>query len=374
MNTTHSKDNRQILEEASVWFVEFRLGDIDRIRRRDFMRWLKRSPDHIRAYMEISGAYARLPRAGLASKTDIEGVMARASARSKAVITENVEELSCLRPMAKPATASRGRPGRTARMAACFALCFVGLAAVASYVLLRVPAYATQTAEHRSITLDDGSRVELNARTRVRIVFTATQRRIDLIEGQALFHVSKDAHRPFIVSTSRARVQALGTRFDVHLGNSGTTVTVLEGSVAVLDATALRDRETVTATELQTQVASQVSSIDDAGSPAPVVLAAGEQAIITRSSISRPARANVAAATAWTQGQFEFDETQLSDVVEEFNRYSRLPIVIESPELAAFRISGIYSSDDPRSLVRFLRNQPDLVVTETTTEIRIRRK
>ena len=95
------------------------------------------------------------------------------------------------------------------------------------------PIYATEIGERRSITLADGSTVDLNARSRVRIEFSKKERRVDLLDGQALFQVTKDKNRPFIVSSGDATVRAVGTQFDVYRRTNSTTVTVLEGRVAV---------------------------------------------------------------------------------------------------------------------------------------------
>src|SRR6185312_2996797 len=103
-------------------------------------------------------------------------------------------------------------------------------------------------------------------------------------------------------------------------------------------------------------------------------LAAGEQALITGGTIVKSLHVNVAAVTAWIQGELEFDETPLSEAVVEFNRYSRKRLIITSPALTEVRVSGVYSPSDTDSLLLFLRNQPDLAVTETDTEIRIDKK
>ncbi len=374
MTLRYSKDNRQILEEASAWFVEFRLGHIDKIKRRDFMRWLKCSPEHVRAYMEISGAYAKLPSAAVVGHADIAQLIERTRARSNVVPLDNVDELHMAAVPLNPARKQHASRTTVARLAASIALFGLGVVVAAWVVLTQAPTYATQTAEHRSITLDDGSKVDLNARTRIRVSFTRAERSIELLEGQALFHVSRDLLRPFIVSGAGTRIRAVGTRFDVNLRRSGTTVTVLEGRVAILDKTAQAGAAPKTETNGQTHGVPGSSGTVAAGSGSAFILAAGEQAIITPKAIARPPHANIAAATAWTEGEFEFDETPLADVVEEFNRYNRLPIVIESQGLMEFRISGNYSSEDPHSLIRFLENQPDLIVTESASEFRIRQR
>jgi transmembrane sensor len=82
----------------------------------------------------------------------------------------------------------------------------------------------------------------------------------------------------------------------------------------------------------------------------------------------------VAAATAWTQHKLVFDGSPLSDVVDGFNRYNARQIVVEDSALDDFHVSGVYSSTDPASLIRFLRQQPGIDVIETDEGVRIARK
>jgi transmembrane sensor len=85
-------------------------------------------------------------------------------------------------------------------------------------------------------------------------------------------------------------------------------------------------------------------------------------------------RADTGVATAWVQKRLIFDETPLRDVAEEFNRYSRRPLSIDDPELQTLRISGVYSSTDPASLINFLRSQSSMQVIETERQVRVIRR
>jgi transmembrane sensor len=82
----------------------------------------------------------------------------------------------------------------------------------------------------------------------------------------------------------------------------------------------------------------------------------------------------VSAATAWTRGRLEFDETPLREVADEFNRSSPRPMKLLSATAGSVRISGVYSSVDPESLIIFLRSQPDLEVSESPEQIVIASK
>ena len=211
---------------------------------------------------------------------------------------------------------------------------------------LSAPIYATALGERRSIEFADGSTVELNSRSKIRVKYSKQERDVELIEGQALFHVAHDTSRPFIVAVGATRIRAVGTQFDVYKKSSATVVTVVEGRVAVAPRLA-----------------------PESGSS--FLLAAGEQLTVTSESAQKTASPNISGATAWTHAEIVFDAATLSDVAEEFNRYNKRQLIIEDPDLLSFHISGTFSSVDPESLIRFLRQRPGVQVTETGRQIRV---
>jgi transmembrane sensor len=334
-----------IIAEASAWFIEFRAGDVDGDARMRFIEWLRRSPEHIHAYLEISGAWAELPSSDPLGKIDIAALIVRA--REEA----DVIALSPDRPppAAPPSTGTPHVLRRHPRLAA-FAAAAVVLLTVATVLLLRggnfSGIYATGIGEQRTVQLSDGSTVELNSRSTIQVHLTEHQRDLTLIEGQALFRVAKDKQRPFVVRAGDAQVRAVGTEFDVYRKQSATVVTVVEG---------------------------RVETYDDSGSPgaAAIVLSAGEQLTVLPHIVTKPTRTDTAVATAWVQKRLIFEETPLSDVAEEFNRYNRRPLIIGDGDLEKLKISGVYSSTDPASLINFLRSQNSIQVVETEKQVRV---
>jgi transmembrane sensor len=340
--------NRQILEEASAWLIEFRTGNPTSQARADFMRWLRRSPDHIRAYLDISQHYVQLPEAANVSLLDANRIVEKARSR----LVNGVIPIEEGRASQSDGITQSNRVGKRRYAAAIAASVLILVGASSLYFVWQRGFYATGSGEERTVTLEDASRIELNARTRLRVRYSAGLREIELLEGQAMFQVAKDAARPFVVLTNSAQVRAVGTEFDVYRHGAETLVTVLEGTVAV----------------------QPVSANAQIVSPSDLLVGAGEQAVVPPGGTPKPHPTNAAAATAWTRGELEFIETPLIEVAEEFNRYSPRHLVIESPSVASVRISGIYSSADPTALILFLKNQTDLMVIETGAEIRIVKK
>jgi transmembrane sensor len=242
---------------------------------------------------------------------------------------------------------------------------------------VRGPSYSTGIGEQRSIVLADGSTVELNARSQIRVHFIEHERDIVLVHGQALFHVAKDAARPFIVRAGGTLVRAVGTQFDVNDLHSGAIVTVVEGLVAVFGAPASRGTKAMrwggNGTPSLDQVATELLK-GLHGAKRPIFLSSGEQLRVTSEQPAEAVRVNLATATAWTQHRFVFDAAPLEEVVAEFNRYNTRQLVVVDPQLDDLRINGFFSSTDPALLLRFLRSQSEITIDDTGDEIRISKK
>jgi len=244
---------------------------------------------------------------------------------------------------------------------------------------LSAPTYATAQGEQRRIELADGSTVELNSRSRIRVKYSKQERDVEIVEGQALFKVAHDANRPFIVAVGATRIRAIGTQFDVYKKSGTTVVSVVEGRVAVCSThqrSALSSRATGAATErppLATPTAQRepVSPGLIPGAGDSFLVAAGEQVTVTAESTQKAVRPNVSNATSWTRDEIVFEGATLSDVAAEFNRYNKRQLVIDDPDRLNFHISGTFSSADPESLIRFLRQRIGVRVTETGGQIRI---
>lgn len=330
--------NVQIFEEASAWFVDFRSGDVDLAARKRFDAWLRKSPEHLRAYLEITEIWQDAGEFPSKGASDADDLIARAQS------VDNVVRLEPAAPISNIERQPRFSVRLMAGLAAAVVLVVVG--AWASWSQRNT--YSTSTGEQRSVLLADGSLVQLNALSRIRIHYSSRQRDIQLLKGQALFRVAKNKERPFVVHSGSTLVRAVGTQFDVYRRRAGTVVTVLEGNVLV---TAPAQTGSGT-TEMQR-------------SP----LAAGEQLIVKPQTASIPARVDTSSVTAWTQRQLIFNRTTLADVVEEFNRYNSRPLVIEGQALASLEISGVYASPDPTLLLRFLSAQPGIRVRESDAQV-----
>jgi ferric-dicitrate binding protein FerR (iron transport regulator) len=194
----------------------------------------------------------------------------------------------------------------------------------------------------------------------------------------------------------------VGTQFDVYRKDSGTVVTVVEGRVAILSpllnlAPSIEPpesgppgipRSSGSVAQSRTSANSAASDLSAGEGRGPAVattaalsqdpnavfLEAGEQLTVGARTAPHPTQTDTAQATAWTQHELAFDATPLNEVAREFNRYNTRQLVIVDATLRDMRITGEFSSTDPRSLLKFLRAQRDITVQETDQEIRITKK
>jgi transmembrane sensor len=349
LNSRSKRLNAQIREQASEWLVCFSEGEVDAVARAAFTRWLRTSPEHVRAYLRISAFWHDAELIGKASRGEIDALVERALAENNVVSLRDIGRVSTS-PGIEKRSAPLVRPWAIA--AALMIVCVGCLFAVLRFDGSQ--SYATGTGELRTVTLADGSRVELNARSRINVRFSESRRSVELLEGQVLFTVAKDAARPFVVRSGSTDVKAVGTQFDVNRKPTGTVVTVFEGRVAV--------------SQLATE---RVTSAPVAAEVPRVMLSPGDQVTATTGTITPAKKANLAAATAWTEGLLMFDSAPLSEVVREFNRHNIKPMMIMDARLQELRISGIFPATGAERLTGFLQERFGIAVQESDDAIRL---
>lgn len=352
----------EVYERACEWFVEFRSASADEQVRRAFHAWLQQAPAHMAAYLDVASSWNWTETLDVSARFPREELIAAARQSDNLLVHPGAAASG--RPKARRGSGSRRfSPARVAIAAS--ALVLIAGALVTAWLLGNGgPVYSTGIGQKRLIRLADGSIVHLNAQSRIIVRYTKTRREIDLLRGQALFVDTYEPDRPFIVRSRGAVVRAVGTQFDVNLLEAETIVTVIQGKVAVAQPPRPFPASHPLRTPLQ----------DAAPELRTVYLSAGEQLTVTQARHMRPVRTNVTDAIAWTHHELIFTATDLRDVVQEFNRYNSRPLVIASPSLEAFRIDGVFSSTNPKSLIAFLQQYPGIKVTETGQDVVISRQ
>lgn len=331
-------DYDRLLQDAAGWHARLDAADCTPEDRDAFERWRAQSPAHADAYARTAQVRARIDR-----------------------LMNSDARLQALADRALATTASHSRPRTTARWAVPASLAAsLALAAVAvhfSVGLLHPAASAMlyDTADaRRTLTLDDGSVVQMDVDTRLEVRMTADRRQVELLAGRAMFEVAHDKTRPFSVTAAGARTTALGTRFQVQSEQGQVLVTLAEGSVAVDDG----------------RIESNWNER----------LQPGEQLSFDASNHTIDKHVvDLQRATSWSRGRHMFRGTSLADAIVEINRYAhrkvRLGDPLGDPSLAALPVGGNFITGDSELIVEaFAAVLPLRVVVDGGDEILLFRR
>jgi transmembrane sensor len=333
-----------VTEQASAWWMLLNHGNATPCDHHAFGEWVARSPERVEAFLQT----ARLTRA-LQSKdlqwpdTPVETLIREAKSARREVIGL---------PMRHQRNASieyRASPW-TRRVAVAGIVALV--AGAVSWRFLSTERYQTAIGEQRSVILSDGSIVTLNTSSDIEVRMAKDRRTVELLSGEALFEVARDPARPFDVAAGKTTVRAVGTQFNIDRRPSGTTVTVVEGKVAVFTG-------------------NDPGADPGVDKTANLPVAAGEQLIVAQNTTPHAARVDVAIATAWTQRKLVFEHRPLGEVADEFNRYNRERIEIQSAQLRNQEITGVFEANNPESFMTFLAKIPDVSVERSVGDRRV---
>jgi transmembrane sensor len=234
--------------------------------------------------------------------------------------------------------------------AAIAALCLV----LASLAVLYLNRHSVTTAlgEQRTLNLADGTRLELNTDTHLRVQFDDHVRTVTLSSGEAYFNVAHE-RRPFVVRAGARKVIALGTAFLVRreaAADDALTVTLIEGRVAVAPV----DAANVLPVATDASVA---------------VLSAGKRLRAARHAPTAIDTPSINQETAWMRGQLIFENTPLREAVSEFNRYNTVKIRVLSPKTGEISVGGIFRTADAASFAAVVAQAHDLRVINVGHEL-----
>lgn len=155
-----------------------------------------------------------------------------------------------------------------------------------------------------SLTLPDGTRIWLNASSRLRFPanFSGTERLVEL-EGEAYFEVARNERQPFRVKARGMEVDVLGTHFNVmaYADEPSIQTTLLEGKVRL-----------------------------SAGGSA-VVLKPGQQGRYAEGQAIQVRKADTEQAMAWKNGMFVFNDEELPSIMRKISRWYDVDVQFRNP-------------------------------------------
>ncbi|PPK40001.1 peptide ABC transporter substrate-binding protein [Pseudomonas laurylsulfatiphila] len=182
----------------------------------------------------------------------------------------------------------------------------------------------------RTVTLKDGSQVELNLGSELTYSNYKDQRQVTLKKGEAFFKVSHDTRHPFVVKAAEGRVRVTGTQFNVWMYEDQVKVNLIEGSVLVssntdLPGDGLRLDPAMQASYRRGDFTPRISQTYDNDS-----------------------------SLAWRQGKLVLDDLALSDALPLINRYLDKPLMVADNSTGSIHIGGIYNIKEINGLVKSL--------------------
>lgn len=331
------------IEDAAIAWLTERGDGFSPAREREFAHWLRADPLHAAAVTRLEqtlGLLGELP--------EFRSELNTAFDRAAPVVAF------------PPATAEPPAPRRWSRAFAWTGVAAaLALGAVTGWRALQPPReihFTTTVAGYERARLDDGSTLELNAASAVRVQFTAAERHVKLESGEAHFAVAHDTARPFIVSAGPIAVRAVGTAFNVRYATGGDIeVTVTEGKVRI----------------------GQSGPSSSAAESAPLV-SAGQRIVLPHHApppaVEKIDPATLRAALAWQSRLADFAEAPLADVIARFNARSRIQLFLADAKLADRRIGGTFALDEAEAFVRLLERDGEIIgERRSETEIHLRR-
>ena len=302
-------------QEALAWFVRLHSGEAGAGDFAAHAEWLAADPRNRQEYRKLDGIWAETGRLADPRRSST----ARRGNRT-----------------APPRVSRRGFLGKAAGLSAAAAVVAV-LAVNGSPDFLAADHY-TGTGELLNVALPDGSDIRLDADTAIALDFTPQHRLVHLLRGRAAFDVASDPRRPFTVKTAGGDTTALGTQFIVHQWDDSVTVSVQESAVSVALA----------------------------GTENSVRVKAGERVSYGPGGLGPLSAAAAHADTAWTRGKLIFEDSPLSQVVADLNRYHSGTIRIAGDDLKRLRVSGIFDVGHPEGVIGVIAQTLPVRVIELT--------
>ncbi|MEM6909360.1 MAG: FecR domain-containing protein [Pseudomonadota bacterium] len=315
-----STDMSLIREQAHYWYALYANDELDETARADFEAWRSADATHIEALAHAEFEWRRTAgkavRASLAEAYPIDDLGRNAGSVVMPIAAARSD-------MQAPLWQKRSLQALAASIAIAASIWLFALFSQQSSPapqMASAPApttYEAAIAETRTIDLADGSRVTLDATSRLAVSEFSDIRRVELLEGKALFDIAEDPSRPFVVIAGSRRVKVLGTVFDIQLQDGEAIVSVREGRVAIEP---------------------DVEQTEGDASP-PVELVAYQRISFAGSALTSIEPIAVREFASWRDGLVFYTDAALSKIIADAARYSTVPITVD-PALSDLKLTG----------------------------------
>jgi transmembrane sensor len=358
----------EIEEAAARWLLKRENTQWTAADQAELDRWLRASPSHRVSFMRLGSLWRKanqlkslateFPRGQVPPRNSLKPLLAvsgKAGDSSREAVTLR-DSLAC-HPGKDLTGGTRLRPLSFRHTA--IATSVLLLTAVGLYICFHTPTtYATAIGRLSTVRTHDGSTIELNTATEIKVTLTDTEREIDLVRGEAFFDVAKDSARPLIVYAGQRRITALSAQFSVRKKPDSVHVAVVAGSIRVVPAAAMSKTPLPRMDDPDsTDTPDSIDKPDSTDTPAgSTTLSASMVADIHGDQVTPGSAraADIERSLAWRHGYIALANASLSELVAEFNRYTTREIVIADPALQSVRIGGNFPVDNIEASLRSL--------------------
>jgi len=302
--------SEELIDHATRWYVLLRSGQATAGDWQRYEQWRAADPRHDALCRQLE------TRLGVFQIPQAQGVSGK-------VLQQALDAPSSRRHVLQVALAGAG-----VAVGAAFLAKPMGLSDLAADI-------RTGTGERRTVTLDDGSELLLNAQSAADIQFNPQRRLVRLREGELLARVASDRLRPFLIQTQQTRLRAYGKRFLVREREGQGQVVALDGAVEIDNRHGER-----------------------------LQLAAGHEVHYDRDGFG-PVEASSSGATAWVDGFLQVRDRPLAEVIETLRPYHTGVLRLD-PAVAELRVSGLYRLDNPQQILDTLARTLPIHITRRT--------
>ncbi len=187
--------------------------------------------------------------------------------------------------------------------------------------------------KQKTLLLPDGSKVWINAGSRVKYSDRSGKTRQVFLSGEAYFEIKKDSAHPFIVSTQNIKIKVLGTGFNVsaYPDENKITTTLVHGKIM---AYCQNSKGIITRR---------------------VILHPGNQAVFSKKQKTfRVKKVHPADFTAWRNQVLLFQNTKLPEVIRRINRRYNVNIILNDKELEQFDYTVRFDHDSLNTVLTVL--------------------
>lgn len=321
--TSHTFTSDSALSKtAAKWFIRMQEAAPDSIERSQFEVWLMQNPLHQQEYASIGEAWN-----GIDSIDELKKLV---DAKQAKQTTQRMNQSKRAKKI----------KNALAAISACIVFAFAGLIGQQQYQQWQAApimqlASQTSTAQLATQTLEDGSQITLNAQSQIQVTYYRHQRHVNLLKGEAIFNVQKDASRPFVVETNNAKITVLGTRFAVNKLSQLVRVSVDHGKV-------------------------QVESKADGGK---LILQNGQVAEIPNGQAVQPKNAQATDYFKFATGTIVFNQADMLEVAEVLSRYRQKKVAVKGS--SQDNISAVFQVKDTETFINTLPKIANVTISQT---------